>query len=444
MTFHELLATSLRTTCPAQPSSEYSANFSSQKRRKTAAFQQKKATQTVQRSKILQSPLITGISLAREQGASRFQNLEARVSALAKQSQVSDLLSLKICASCGKRDTVFDFAIDQATDAILWGLGSRHFGRVQYLSEYVRHSSRMSSCAHGAFSSQDTYDLAAFRSAISSVSVTSRRTVIATSITSSHPGNVFIAGLSEPSTEMGHYPISDAPAPSYMRLGDDETDLWTSSPSPPGGRDIVAIGGSTQTYMLGAEGTLLQTYNVGSDVRALDWLSPTLAVGGTRRRAVLLFDARAGGSSTRFHHSSGVTGIRSLGNGSQMVVSGFDGMAVYDVRMPRPHRLHHSSSSPAILNIPFKTERPSVAMDVYKDANLVAVGDDTNVIRLHSLHTGKLVGELGKPDYASTMEKEYITRLRFVDSVDGKPTLMACRGADLQEWTWGGVEDDEE
>lgn len=401
----------------------------SQKRKRTVVYQQKKEAQTVRRSKILQSPLITGISLSREHGASRAQILEARTASIAKQSEVSELLSLKSCEHCGRRDTVFDFAIDKENDSILWGLGSSTFGRLQYLSE-----------------TSSTYEMAAFRSSISSLSVTNHRTVVATATAASHPGNVFIAGLSEPSGEIGSLPILDTPAPSYMLLGHPETDLWTSSPNPPGGRDIVAIGGSEQTYMLGAEGRLLQTYDVGCDVRAIDWLSPTVAIGGTRKKTVLLWDARTGGSSARFHHSSGVTAIRSLGNGSQMLVCGFDGMGLYDVRMPRAagrtSKGTNPKTSPAVLRIPFKTERPSVAMDVSQEANLVATGDDVNVIQLHSLLTGRLVGELGKAD--DTKNREYMTRLRFVECSDGKPTLMACQGADLLEWSWGGAEDDED
>ena len=290
--------------------------------------------------------------------------------------------------------------------------------------------------------SQSTYDLAAFRSNISSVSVTSRRAVVATSTSSHHPGNVFIAGLSEPSGDVGSFPILDAPAPNHMLLGHSETDLWTSSPNPPGGHDIVAIGGSEKAYMVGTEGSLLQTFNVGHDVRSIDWLSPTVAIGGTRKRPVYLWDARTGGSSTRFYHSSGVTAIRSLGNGSQMVVCGFDGLALYDVRMPAKQTPNASyKPSTAVLRMPFKTERPSVAMDICPDANLVAVGDDSNVIQLRSLFSGKVVAELGKPDHSK--EREYYTRLRFVEADDGKPTLMTCQGSKLLEWSWGGAEDDE-
>jgi len=224
---------------------------------------------------------------------------------------------------------------------------------------------------------------------------------------------------------------------------------------------------------------------VGSDVRALDWLSPTVAIGGTRRRAVLLWDSRTGGASTRFQHSSGVTALRSVGNGSQMVVCGFDGMATYDVRMPTRQQQQQQAwraswgagrPSPALLRIPFRTERPSVAMDVSAQANLVAIADDANVVRLHSLLSGRLMGELGgrgadevresknknknkdrdggsdknkNKDSDKEKEKdkerdnEHYTRLRFLEDPDGKPTLLACRGPKLLEWSWGGVEDDE-
>lgn len=106
-----------------------------QKRKYAAAHQQKKEAQTVRRSKILSSPTVAGIALRREQGASRFQNYDARDAALASQTCETEVLSLKSCESCGRRDKIHDFAIDKATDALVWGLGSQNSARVQYIAE---------------------------------------------------------------------------------------------------------------------------------------------------------------------------------------------------------------------------------------------------------------------------------------------------------------------
>ncbi|GAB7354036.1 hypothetical protein MBLNU459_g4619t1 [Dothideomycetes sp. NU459] len=401
-------------------------NSLQQKRKYSAALQQKKETQTVQRSKVLSSPAVAGITLWREQGASRIQNFDARSAALASQTQGAELLSLKSCESCGMRDKIYDFAVDFASDALIWGLGSQNHGRLQYVAD------------------QDAvFDLAAFRSDISSVCVTGLRTVMATSMSSYHPGNVFVAALSE-STGPNDFPILDAPAASYTMLGPEETSLWTSSPSPPGGRDFVAVGGSGQTYLLSADGRPTQTYDVGEDVRSIDWLTPSVAVGGTRNRRVFLWDSRTGGSSARFNHKSGVTAVRSLGDGSQVLVCGFAGMSVYDVRMPTKLTLRSRgdrSASAPLLDLPFSTSYPSNAMDVSPEAKIVATAADDNTVQLHSLASGKLIGSLGKPDHSLVDGR--IQRIRFLNSYGGRPTLTVCQGSNLMEWSWGGDKDDE-
>lgn len=438
-----------------------------QKRKRTAAHQLKKETQTVQRSRILQSPLLAGTTLLREHGSSsRYQLLEARGSALATQFRATELLNLKSCESCGRRETIYDFVTDKESNHIMLGLGSENFGRLRYLTDFVRPSAR---------------DIIGFRSNISSISLTLSRAVAVTSATYTQPGNLFIGRLSEPTPnpssddDLPH--ILDSPTPTFMLLGPPETSLYSSAPSPPGGTDMLAVGGSEQIYLLGASGTLLQTHTVNSPLRSIDWLSQNVAVGGTRKRTIMLWDARAGGQVTRFWHPSGVTGIRSLGDSSQIVVTGFDGIGLYDVRMPRnmtecspappsSSSRYPKSFSAAVLRIPFKTERPVTTLDVSRSAGLIATGADDNVIQLHSLRTGKLVKELGTSSKAAAAmalgwnrppwvqrggEFEHYTRLRFEerDEVGGGAArgagvaLLACQGSVLREWSWGGEVDDE-
>lgn len=114
---------------------ERTNGFTVQKRKHAATIQQKKKSQTVQRSKVLSSSTVSGIALRREQGASHFLNYDARDAALAGQTQDVELLSLKSCESCGRRDKIHDFAVDRAANALVWGLGSQNSGRVQYVAE---------------------------------------------------------------------------------------------------------------------------------------------------------------------------------------------------------------------------------------------------------------------------------------------------------------------
>ncbi|TIA62946.1 hypothetical protein D6C77_02430 [Aureobasidium pullulans] len=378
----------------------------SRKRKRSAAMKQKREMQTVRRSRVLDSASAAGIGLWREQGRSHFANYEARIAAMAGQFQGYETLSLKSCESCGKRDNIHDFFIDDELDAILMALGSRNFGRVQFLGE-----------------SQNAYDIAAFRSDISSVSISSSRTLVATSYDRQHPGNVFVAGMAGSIDMEGSPPILDSPAPCYSMLGGPETALWTASPCPAGAtRDVIAIGSSEGVYMLDSRGDLLQHHRLREDVRSIDWLTPTVAVGGTKSSPVYLWDARAAGTSLRFKHTSGVTGVRSLGDGSRVLVSGFKGTSIYDTRMTsRPKGPH--TPSPALLRMaPMKTEFPKVSMDVLTDAQLLATADDDNVIQLHSLSSGKLMGSLNGAN--PSKEKGRIHRMRFVHSPDDRPTLM--------------------
>ncbi|KAG9950106.1 hypothetical protein KCU85_g3937, partial [Aureobasidium melanogenum] len=376
----------------------------SRKRKRSAAHRQKRETQTVRRSKILDSASAAGIGLWREQGRSHFANYEARISALASQFRGYESLSLKSCESCGKRDNIHDFCIDEELDAILMALGSRNFGRVQWIGQ-----------------GQNT-------------------TLVATAYDRAHPGNVFVAGMAGSIDMEGAPPILDSPAPSYSMLGGAETALWTASPSPAGSaRDVIAIGSSEGVYMLSSNGDPLQHHPLREDVRSIDWLTPNVAVGGTRSSPVYLWDARARGTSLRFKHTSGVTGVRSLGDGSRVLVSGFKGTSIYDTRMASKPKGPHSPSAALLRLAPTKTEQPSVAMDLLADAQLLATADDDNVIQLHSLCSGKLAGSLSGANPRN--EKGRISRLRFIGTPNGTPTLIACQGSRLYEWSWGGALD---
>lgn len=395
-----------------------------QKRKRTAAHRQKRELQTVRRSKILSSASAAGIALWREQGLSSFQTHEARLSALCSQLSGYETLSLKSCESCGKRDNIHDFFVDEENDAIFMALGSRNFGRVQWLGK-----------------EKEAYDIAAFRSDISSVGVSQSRTLVATAYDRTHPGNVFVAGMAGGDAE-GQPPILDSPAPSYCMLGTAETALWTASPCPAGAaRDVIAIGSSEGVYMLTASGDLLQHHPLREDIRSIDWLTPNVAVGGTKSSPVYLWDARAQGSSLRFKHSSGVTGVRSLGDGSRVLVSGFHGTSIYDTRMASKPKGIHTPSQALLRLAPTKTELPTVAMDILADAQLLATADDDNVIQLHSLASGKLMGSLSGAN--PRKEQGRIHRLRFSNTAEGRPTLTVCQGSRLYEWSWGGDLDDE-
>jgi WD40 repeat protein len=396
-----------------------------QKRKRSVAARQKREMQTVGRSKVLDSASAAGIGLWREQGRSHFANHEARIAAMAAQFKGYEMLSFNGCESCGKRDNIQDFFIDDELDAIIMALGSRDYGRVRFLGP-----------------KELNYDIAAFQSDLSSVAISQSRALIATSYDRQHPGNVFVARMANRmELDEGLPPTRDSPAPSYSMIGGPETTLWTASPSPTGAtQDIVAIGSSDGVYMIDSRGYLVHHHRLTEDVRSVDWLTPTVAVGGTKSKPVYLWDARAAGKSLRFKHTSGVTGVRSLGDGSRVLVSGFQGASVYDTRMVSRPKGPHASSPALVRMAPMKTQFPSVAMDVLAEAQLLATCDDDNMVQLHSLASGRLMGSLSGAN--PRQEQGRVHRLRFAD-IDGKPTLTACQGSRLFEWCWGGGADDE-
>jgi len=138
-----------------------------------------------------------------------------------------------------------------------------------------------------------------------------------------------------------------------------------------------------------------------------------------------------------------VTAVRSLGNGSQVLVCGFAGMSLYDVRMPKALLVHpHGKRSPStsVLDLPFQTSFPSNAMDIWQEMNVVATADDDNKIQMHSLTSGKLLGSLTSPDCHNDGR---IQKMRFMENHDKRPTLTVCQGSKLAAWSWGGDADDE-
>ena len=174
-----------------------------QKRKRSAAVKQQRKAQTVRRSKILTSAIASGIGLWREQGGSHFNNNESRISAFVSQLKGYEALSLRSCETCGKRENIHDFINDTNTDAVILALGSQNFGRIQHLTN-----------------SDSVYDLAAFRSDISSLSLSESGILLATSIERTHPGNVFVAGMTEVTDGDGAHPILETPSPTYsLQIG---------------------------------------------------------------------------------------------------------------------------------------------------------------------------------------------------------------------------------
>jgi len=366
----------------------------------------------------------------------------ARSSAFASQLRAHIAYQNAPCSSCSRQDLIYDFAYDQLSDSVAWGLGRDVHGYAGF--------------AHAANvpwrrpSHTDVNNFAIFHSEISSVSISNDRLAVFTALNASDR-NVFIAALADPSHPDFRAEGLDETlfTPTYLRLGIEET-LWASSPNPPGGQNWTVIGASGHAFMLEPTGRTVNTYPSSSDVRAVDWLNPNTAVLGMLRRT-LLWDSRTAGTSMRFKHSEAVSAVRRL-NDKQVVVGGPLSTCIYDVRMPvqRPYSQynkqvrrnnHVENSTQPVLRIDAPTKNPRTTLDVWPDAHILARRDDANVIQLYSLTDGRSIGALGKPDHSR--DKAWIRRLRFVEDNKGSTSLMSCKGAEIEKWTYGGLQNDE-
>lgn len=302
---------------------------------------------------------------------------------------------------------------------------------------------------------------AAFSAEISSVSITHDRTIVATALDSNYPGNVFVSKL--PSREDDDY-YETSSAPFYLWLGDEMT-IWTTSPSPAGGPQRVAIGHDEGVHMITSDGRVVGKLKSSSDVRALDWLNSNVTIAGDRNGTVKLWDIRSGGSSARFSRSGPITGIRSLDNGNEILTTGVASMEIFDLRMSKHPRSAVESQqrrrlkklrgkkakrqdgvSKPLLEYKCSTDNPSAAVDVWPEAQMLAWRTKDNSIDLHSLRDLRPfrtlkpltpVDAVGDPE-----EDQSIRRLRFTEDRRGLPRLMYCKGSMIGQFSYDMVKDE--
>ncbi|KAK8200978.1 hypothetical protein M8818_006298 [Zalaria obscura] len=458
-----------------------------QKRKRAEAHQKKKEAETVRRSRILQAPLTSGISLDRELGYSRISTLKnARTSVLASRLIRTDLADCGSCESCGRPGIVYDFDYDPLTDGIVWGVGTNMAAQAAYLNDYAAHPSDDLSVG-----------LAAFHSEISSVSITQSRTILITSLNSSHPGNVYATSFTHfnhllPSADDVEEDFSNYTSPVYTTLGDAETSIYAAAPNPPGAQDITVLSTGESLSLLSPSATHLDSVDLPATTTALSWLDPNVVVAGSRNGAIYLWDVRTHGLARRFNHGGNVTALRATGT-HQVLATGYPGMGLYDVRMTvepwsasgngvnthnpnpnpnnrknhqtptnshKPNHKHkakspHPSSRPLLWFPDQQSSLPNTVMDVHpaSPSSLAAIRDDNNIVNVYNLSTAKRIARLetasylrdvprqhyqGDPPRASRRDRLWLRRLRWVERADGGVVLMACQGQRLLEWGWEG------
>lgn len=376
--------------------------------------------QTVQRSKVLQSSVISGIGLHRELGASLDHCKASRESALARQLGPKQ----PVLESSNDRGTLYDVVHLEHTGQSIVAMGY-DWGQTSTL--FACDLDSLDS-QEQPWTSSNAYRLAAFNSQITSLTLSTAGLIVATCLEPSHPGNVYLgcSDMADPSS---------GPTGTCLRLGNDETSLWCSASQPSARGQHAAIGSSDSVYLLDVIGSLTSRLSMNSECRALDWLSYNVIAAGKssgKSHDVKLWDVRTRGSSARFKHNNPITGVRSADNvGQRLLVTSHDRMSLYDVR----------AGKKALLSIQHAHVGPRCVFDTFDlgGTSAVAALDSENEVHVYSVRTGKHLHGFGRPDKPF----EWTTKIRCGTNSRGSPGLSACQGVNLFQWNFGGIADDE-
>ncbi|KAK2770345.1 hypothetical protein FQN53_005569 [Emmonsiellopsis sp. PD_33] len=261
--------------------------------------------------------------------------------------------------------------------------------------------------------------------------------------------------------------------------------IWSSATCPDPTANMFAVGKSSNLLLVNNIGSGWDLDEVklrsGSNIMAVEWLTPKMVMMGLADSHVTFHDVRSGGIATRLQHPHGVLGVRKADEYRIVVAGQKSNLHMYDLRFapngiathPQPNNYHHTSTKPYLSFPDFATENISNdELAVSPELDLLACTSSSNKIQLFSLSTGKLV--MPAPVYPSssllntqkprdlprrpprqsinaadatitrTPYSEDITCLRF-ENLDespamngaggmGKPSLLMSTGCMVEEW----------
>lgn len=212
-----------------------------------------------------------------------------------------------------------------------------------------------------------------------------------------------------------------------LSIGNDETTLWDSAISSTG--ETAAIAGSDRIIHLSMEGRILSRLPKATHSRSVSWLNSS-TIAASSSKALLLWDIRARGSSSRFSCRSAITGVKTVpsSGGNQLLLSTNQNLALQDTRMLRP-------GSTPVLDFNVLHEGPQLIFDV-NDRDLVALSHKEgrkDEIRLLSLRTGRELRTLQVP---GPVNQKRPTQLVWREDERGVEFLQACMGNTIGRWCW--------
>lgn len=292
------------------------------------------------------------------------------------------------------------------------------------------------------------HGIVAVKSSISSVNISPSRSVVITSQGNDTPPIVHLTRLLEPSEAQVGSTLMDIGLSMQFRHPDVAT-IWCSAPNPynSSGHDEIAIGTQTSVVMLRGSGQWESHLPMRTrrDVLALGWTDPhTLAV-GFRSAKVRLWDSRSNGSSLRIRHRGAVTGIKSAGDPTQIVVNGLrNSLCMYDLRMVRDPAEFRQPSEALLDFVSVQHEQMvQTGFDVDTELGLVIAANDMCTLGLYSLRNGKELKQWNMSQDVvdhngdKIMESKGTVRCaRFIPTESGSPKIMVSYNSRIVECAW--------
>ncbi|KAL1954843.1 hypothetical protein VTO42DRAFT_531 [Malbranchea cinnamomea] len=369
----------------------------SRKRKREHAYDHRMRIQRVQRSMLHRHPLLGGLGLEREAGSLSLTSREASVKCA------------ETCATLFERNTLVDFndrhegfgnistfARDPCTGLLIVGFttSGRSNLRSYTPSEPSERPSRYNYIGSDCRVAQD-YEW------VSTLSVS--------------PAGYLLASCANREGQGEKLRLAKIHSPMETGLHFDRYSIEHQVKIPHSRCSASFPSNDAPQFALGADKTLL-TFHRGesrwgfdliktpSDVFSVEWLSPTVVMGGLGNGAVMFFDQRSGGETIRFWHHPVVHCIRKIDDWRIVVNSGLhpsNSLCMYDLRFT-PLRDRGTTLSRPYLRFPEYQSSLRGEMDACPQLGLLATASHMKTVQLFSLTTGQPVQPFDPRSFTST------------------------------------------